>query len=84
MDKQTNLRKCIARHTLEVLELFPKKARTWYAIPANDSDRISDFMNEYGRDVDEILVDMAVECIEIEKSFKKVLTIATSSVTILP
>ena len=71
MDKQTNLHECVARHTREVLQLFPQKVMVWDAIPVDEMDRIENFAIEYFEDVRDILLEMAVECIEIEKKFQK-------------
>lgn len=71
MDKQTNLHECVARHTRDVLQLFPQKARKWNAISIDEPDKLSDFVIEYFEDVRDILLEMAAECIEIEKKFKK-------------
>lgn len=71
MNKQTNLHECVARHAREILNLFPQKVCTWYAISFDEIDRIEDFANEYFEDVRDILLEMAVECIEIEKKFQK-------------
>ena len=71
MDKQTNLHECVARHTREVLQLFPQKVWIWNAIPVEEMDRTENFAIEYFKDVHDILLEMAVECIEIEKKFQK-------------
>ena len=71
MDKQTNLHECVARHTRDVLKLFPQKVRIWDAIPVGEMGRIEDFAIEYFEDVRDILLEMAAECIEIEKKFQK-------------
>lgn len=71
MDKQTNLHECVARHTREVLHLFPQKVQIWDAIPVYEMDRIENFAIEYFEDVRDILLEMAAECIEIEKKFQK-------------
>lgn len=71
MNKQAILHECVARHARDILNLFPKKVLTWYAIPFDEIDRIQDFANEYFEDVSDILLEMAVECIEIEKKFQK-------------
>lgn len=71
MDKQTNMHECVARHTRDVLRLFPQKARKWNAISADEEDKIRDFAIEYFEDVRDILLEMAAECIEIEKKFQK-------------
>ena len=64
MNKQTNLREIVARHTRDVLQLFPQKARKWNAISVDELYKVADFTIEYFKDVRE-------ECIEIEKKFQK-------------
>lgn len=71
MDKQTNLHECVARHTRDVLRLFPPKAREYNALSPVELDKIEDFVTEYFKDVRAILSDMAAECIEIEKKIQK-------------
>lgn len=71
MDKQTNLHECVARHTRDILRLFPQKARKYNALSPVELDKIEDFATEYFKDVRAILLKMAVECIEIEKTNSK-------------
>lgn len=71
MDKQTSLHKCVARHTKDVLRLFPQKARRYNAISVDELDKVEDFATEYFEDVRDILLEMAAECIEIERKFQK-------------
>lgn len=72
MDKQKSLHECIARHTYDVLQLFPQKVRKYNAISPFELDKVEDLATEYFKDVRAILSAMAAECIEIEKKiFKK-------------
>ena len=71
MNKQTNLHEIVARHTRDVLQLFPQKAQKWNAISVDELDKVADFTIEYFKDVRAILSEMAEECIEIEKKFQK-------------
>ena len=67
MDKQTNLHECVARHTRDILMLFPQKALKYNEISPVKLDKINDFVIEYYEDVSVILLEMAAECIEIGK-----------------
>lgn len=73
MNKQTNLHECVARHTRDILRLFPQKARKYNKLSPVELDKIEDFATEYFEDVRDILLEMAAECIEIGKKFQKVI-----------
>ena len=71
MDKQTNLHECVARHTRDILRLFPQKARKYNALSPLELDKVKDFAIEYFENVRDILLEMAAECIEIGKKIQK-------------